>query len=209
VEINKIYSDTILIGEQVILEPLKYNHIPDLLEAAMENPAIYKWTYVPNTMDLMTDYVLQALKEYQLGTAYPFVIMGKQDKQIKGCTRYFNIEKWKWPQGHPLHRNALFDTCEIGFTWLRESAIRTGVNTETKMLLLTYLFEHIKAIRVCFTTDSKNKQSQNAIERLGAHFEGVLRADRMLLGYRDSYRYSILHTEWGEIKHKIEHLLNR
>lgn len=200
-------STIILEGKDVILKPLEYHHIEELLEAANENPTLYPWTYVPTTIDGMKKYVDKAMEERSVGTACPFVIIGKYDKQLKGCTRYFNIELWSSVEGHPLARNAEVDVCEIGFTWLRASAMRTRINTEVKFMLLANLFENWKALRVCFSTDANNRQSQNAIIRLGAQFEGILRADRMALGYRDSYRYSILASEWEQVKTNLKQLM--
>lgn len=196
-------KDIVLDGQLVILKPLELHHINGLLEAATENHALYQWTQVPHDEVSMRLYVEKAIEDRSLGKAFPWIIIGKQDQQIKGCTRYFDMETWSNQNGHPLNRNANLDVCEIGFTWLRENAIRTGINTETKLLLLINLFENWKAIRVCLTTDSRNKQSQAAIERIGAKFEGVLRADRMTKGYRDSLRYSILAEEWPDVKEKL------
>lgn len=200
-------ESTILEGNHVILYPLGEEHIQGLVEAANENPSLYNLTYVPQDKATMTKYVVKAIEGRNLGTVYPWIIIGRDDNQIKGTTRFWNIEKWNWDSGHYLDRNAILDVCEIGHTWLRESAIRTGVNTETKLLLLTNLFENWNALRVCFRTDVRNKRSQAAIERIGGKFEGILRADRMAIDYtiRDSCRYSILYSEWQEIK---ENLLN-
>lgn len=199
----------VLEGRHVLLQPLKHSHIKGLIEAANENPSLFKWTYVPQDESSMTKYVDRAIECRDLGIAYTFVIIGKNDNQIKGTTRYWNIEKWEWPGGHPLDREARLDVCEIGHTWLRENAIRTAINTETKFLLLTNLFENWNALRVCFRTDVRNKRSQAAIERIGAKFEGILRADRMAIDYtiRDSCRYSILFSEWPDVKENLRKLM--
>lgn len=200
---------TILEGRHVLLQALKPSHIKGLIEAANENPSLFKWTYVPQDELSMTKYVEGAIESRDLGIAYPFVIIGKNDNQIKGTTRYWNIEKWEWPKGHPLDREATLDACEIGHTWLRENAIRTVINTETKLLLLSNLFENWNALRVCFRTDVRNKRSQSAIERIGGKFEGILRADRMAIDYtiRDSCRYSMLFSEWPDVKENLLKLL--
>lgn len=199
----------VLEGRHVLLQPLKHSHIKGLIEAANENPSLFKWTYVPQDEPSMTKYVDRAIECRDLGIAYPFVIIGKKDNQIKGTTRYWNIEKWEWLSEHPLDREAKLDVCEIGHTWLRENAIRTAINTETKLLLLTNLFENWNALRVCFRTDVRNKRSQVAIERIGGKFEGILRADRMAIDYtiRDSCRYSILFSEWPGVKENLLKLL--
>lgn len=199
----------ILEGKYVLLKPLEKIDIEGLVEASNENPSIYKFTNVPQNKETMTKYIEIALEGKRLGTAFPWTIIGKNDGQIKGTTRYWNVEKWEWPSGHSLDRNALFDVCEIGHTWLRYSAIQTAINTETKLLLLTNLFENWNALRVCFRTDARNQRSQTAIERIGGKFEGIIRADRMAVDYtiRDSYRYSILYSEWECVKNNLIKIL--
>ena len=80
---------------------------------------------------------------------------------------------------HPRHGRANPDVCEIGYTWLTRSAIRTAANTEAKLLMLTHAFETWQVLRVCLHTDARNQRSRAAIERIGAKFEGILRAHRM------------------------------
>ena len=101
------------------------------------------------------------------------------------------------------------DACEIGYTWLTRSAIRTAANTETKLLMLTHAFETWQVLRVCFHTDARNQCSRAALERIGGKFEGILRAHRMATDFipRDSVRYSILAAEWPELKQQLTHRL--
>lgn len=209
IKLDIMEETLVLEGAHVLLRPLAHSHIQGLLEAAHEDPSLYQWTYVPQDEAAMTRYVEEAIRARDLGTAFPWVIIGKNDQQIKGCTRYWNIEKWDWKSGHPLDRNAKLDVCEIGHTWLRANAIRTGINTEAKLLLLANLFENWHALRVCFRTDERNKRSQAAIARIGGIYEGNLRADRMAIDYtiRNSYRYSILHSEWEGVKENLLKIL--
>jgi len=102
------------------------------------------------------------------------------------------------------------DACEIGYTWLNRSAIRTGANTEAKLLMLTYAFEGWGVLRVCFHTDARNQRSRAALERIGGKFEGVLRAHRMAADFipRDSVRYSIVAAEWPDVKQRLSQLLD-
>ena len=106
--------------------------------------------------------------------------------------------------GHAL------DACEIGYTWLGRSAIRTAANTEAKLLLLTHAFETWELLRVCLHTDVRNQRSRAAIERIGGKFEGILRAHRMATDYiaRDSARYSIVAAEWPDVKLRLTRLLD-
>jgi len=103
------------------------------------------------------------------------------------------------------------DTCEIGYTWLTRSAIRTAANTEAKLLMLTHAFETWQVLRVCLHTDVRNQRSRAAIERIGGKFEGILRAHRMAADYiaRDSARFSIVAAEWPEVKQRLSQLVDR
>ncbi len=67
------------------------------------------------------------------------------------------LERWAWPHGHPMHGRDVPDVCEIGYTWLTRSAIRSAANTECKLLMLTHAFESWQTLRVCFHTDSRNR----------------------------------------------------
>lgn len=100
---------------------------------------------------------------------------------------------------------ARIPTCAIGYTWLTRDAIRTAANTEAKLLMLTHAFEVWQVLRVCLHTDVRNQRSQAAIERIGGKFEGVLRAHRMAADFmpRDSYRYSIVASDWPEVKRNL------
>ncbi len=116
-----------------------------------------------------------------------------------------------WPPGHARHGRNVPDACEIGYTWLTRSAIRTAANTEAKLLMLAYAFETWQVLRVCFHTDARNQRSRAALERIGGKFEGTLRAHRMAADFiaRDSLRYSILAAEWPDVKQRLSQLLDR
>ena len=126
----------------------------------------------------------------------PFAIVDALSGKVVGSTRYLSIA----PEDYGL---------EIGWTWLAREARRTAVNTECKYLLLRHAFESLDAIRVQLKTDSRNQRSQQAIERLGAVREGVLRTQRILEnGYqRDTVMYSIIATEWPAVKSALEEKL--
>jgi N-acetyltransferase len=115
------------------------------------------------------------------------------------------------PEGHAFHGRGVPDACEIGYTWFARSAIRTAANTESKLLMMTHAFEVWRVLRVCFHADARNARSRAAIERIGGQFEGILRAHRMAADYipRDSVRYSILASEWPEVKQRLLQLVNR
>ena len=113
------------------------------------------------------------------------------DGIVIGSTRFFDLERWVWPEGHPQHGRSLPDACEIGYTWLTRSAIRTAANTEAKLLMLTYAFETWQVLRVCLHTDVRNQRSRAAIERIGGKFEGILRAHRMAADFIPATRRAI------------------
>jgi RimJ/RimL family protein N-acetyltransferase len=94
---------------------------------------------------------------------------------------------------------------EIGWTWLAPSAQRTAINTEAKLLMLTFAFEEWKVDRVCLRTDRRNERSRNAIERLGATLDGVIRADRPGSDgtIRDTAHYSIVADEWPAVRDRL------
>lgn len=156
----------------------------------------------------MTVYVETALAWRDAGTAVPFAIVRLSDQAVIGSTRFWNIERWEWPAGYPRHGRNAPDVCEIGYTWLARSAIRTAVNTEAKLLMLTHAFEIWDVLRVCLHTDARNSRSRAAIERIGARFEGVLRAHRMAADFtvRDSARFSIVAAEWPGVKELLSRL---
>ena len=141
--------------------------------------------------------------------AVPFAIVRMDDGVVIGSTRFWNLERWAWPQGHPRHAHKFPDACEIGYTWLTRSAIRTAANTEAKLLMLTHAFETWQVLRVCFHTDARNQRSRAALERIGGKFEGILRAHRMAADYipRDSMRFSIVAAEWPEVNEGLNRLL--
>ena len=143
-------------------------------------------------------YIDTALAWQNAGSAVPFATVRVGDGVIVGSTRFWNLERWAWPKGHPRSGREFPDACEIGYTWLTRSAIRTAANTEAKLLMLTHAFETWQVLRVCFHTDVRNLRSRAALERIGGQFEGILRAHRMAADYiaRDSVRYSIVEAEW-------------
>ncbi len=143
--------------------------------------------------------------------AEPFAIVRLHDNVVIGSSRIFNIERWAWKRDHPCYGRKYPDAGEIGYTWLDYSAIRSGVNTEVKLLLLTLAFEKWQVSRICFHADNRNERSKAAIERLGAKFEGILRSHRLAQDgiARDSARFSITATEWVEVKQRLEKFLSR
>jgi N-acetyltransferase len=189
----------ILTGKYVRLEPLTEEHVTGLTEIGLDNTI---WQYMPygimqNESDIRR-WVQTILVREAEGTDLPFVVIHLASGRVAGTTRYMEIRS----EHHGL---------EIGGTWYGAEFRRTQVNTECKYLLLEHAFEEFKSIRVQLKTDSRNERSQRAIERIGAKREGVLR-NHMILpnGYfRHSIYYSILDTEWPNVKIRLDEMLNQ
>lgn len=188
-----------LLGNHVRLEPMTEAHIPALADIGVGQAF---WDFmVYGKMDSHADmhgWVQEILSRAQNGTDLPFVAVHLASGRVAGATRYMNI----MPKDCGL---------EIGGTWYGLDFQRTPVNTECKYLLLRHAFETLGCIRVQLKTDLRNERSQKAIERIGAVKEGVLR-NHMILpdGYiRHSVFYSIIDTEWPEVKKRLEEMLER
>jgi N-acetyltransferase len=201
----------VLSGSHIRLESLAHRHVDGLVAAAAADPSLYQWSPVPQGKVEATSYVDTALAWRDAGTATPFAIVRLDDDVVIGSTRFWNLERWAWPQDHARHGRSVPDACEIGYTWLALSAIRTAANTEAKLLMLTHAFETWQVLRVCFHTDARNQRSRAALERIGGKFEGILRAHRMAADYipRDSMRFSIVAAEWPDVKQRFSRLLNQ
>ena len=189
----------VLIGKHVRLEPMTEKHVPGLAEIGAGQTF---WDFMLygniNTVDDMHNWVLDILSRAEKGTDLPFVAIHLASGRVAGATRYLNI----MPKDRGL---------EIGGTWYGSEFQRTPVNTESKYLLLRHAFETLACIRVQLKTDLRNERSQKAIERIGAVKEGVLRNHMILPDgrYRHSVFYSILDTEWPEVKKKLEEMMAR
>ncbi|MBT8234512.1 MAG: GNAT family N-acetyltransferase [Saprospiraceae bacterium] len=186
-----------LVGTHIKLKALQADHQNDLLKAAEDGELWDLWyTNIPGP-DTIQEYVTDALKSKENGTSYPFVVTDKQGKVI-GTTRYLNLD--------PINNRL-----EIGATWYALSVQKTLVNTECKYQLLKYAFESLNVIAVEFRTHWHNHASRNAILRLGAKQDGVLRNHTIdhLGRIRDSVVYSILNSEWLAVKQSLEFKLSK
>ena len=201
----------VLQGRHVRLEPLEHRHVDGLVAAAAADPSLYRWSPVPQGKAEAAAYINTALASRDAGSALPFAIIRGNDGVVIGSTRFFDLERWSWPQGHPSHGRSIPDACEIGYTWLTRSAIRTAANTEAKLLMLTHAFEEWHVLRVCFHTDARNQRSRAALERIGGQFEGILRAHRMAADFiaRDSVRYSIIASEWPGVRQRLSQFVDK
>jgi N-acetyltransferase len=181
----------ILQGEFVTLHPLEMGHI-EPLKAAVADGELWKlWFANVPSPQRMESYVNSAIDEAKKGNAAFVVCLSKTGKVV-GTTRFYNVDE--------VNRRPM-----LGYTWYAKSACKTGVNTESKLLLLQYAFEQKDAIAVEFRTHYFNQVSRAAIERLGARQDGILRShQRMPDGsIRDTVVYSILQHEWPAVKNNL------
>ncbi len=204
-------KELVLTGRHVRLEALEQRHIDGLVAASTTDASLYRWSPVPRGEVETRSYVDTALTWRDAGSAVPFAIVRQSDGVIIGSTRFWNLERWSWPPPHERHGRPAPDVCEIGYTWLSRSAVRTAANTEAKQLMLTHAFETWQVLCVSFYTDARNQRSRAALERIGAKFEGILRSHRMAADFiaRDSVRFSIVASEWPAVKQHLSRLLDR
>lgn len=185
-----------LAGTHVRLVPMTREHVPALWRAGGD-PELWRLTIAQvHGEDDMRRYVEDALRAQAQGTALPFVTTLAETGEVVGSTRFGNVDA--------THRRA-----EIGWTWIAPAWQRTAVNTEAKYLMLRHAFETLGCLRVELKTDSINQRSRNAILRIGATEEGVLRRHQVTEGgrVRDSVYFSVIDDEWPTVKARLEAML--
>lgn len=183
-----------LTGHTVRLEPLQQRHAPDLLAAA--EPGVFKFhRLAPRawTLDAFEEYV-EASRS--MPDRVPFAMLLCDEQVAVGTSSFLELR--------PPHRGL-----EIGYTWIGPRYQGTRVNPESKLLMLTYAFETLGAMRVQLKCDARNLQSQAAISKLGALREGVLRKHMLYVDgrVRDTVMYSIVDDEWPNVKAGLERRL--
>lgn len=182
-------------GSVVRLEPLRCEHAGLFWEAAKGAiDDIFSW--IPYSMKTPEDFqriVDKGFAEQERGESMVFATLEHSSGRVIGSTRFMNIDR--------VNRRV-----EIGSTWIASAWQRTAVNTEAKYLMLRHAFEVWKCIRVELKTDALNEKSRNAILRLGAKEEGTLR--KHLITWtgrvRDTVYFSILDTEWPQVKARLQ-----
>ena len=191
-----------LSGQHVRLEPLSAAHHDDLVLAVQDGELWNHWyTAIPRP-EAMQSEIARRLDLQAKGSMCAFAVMDPATGRAVGMTTYMNID-------------AANRRVEIGSTWYRQSVQRSPVNTEAKRLLLAHAFEKINCIAVEFRTHFFNQQSRRAIERLGAKLDGVLRSHQinphpMAPGaLRDTCVYSIIASEWPNVKAHLDYQLSR
>jgi RimJ/RimL family protein N-acetyltransferase len=186
-------------GAIVHLEPLTAAHHDDLREISRE-PEIWTWMNreIPTDDEAFRDWFDARLSASQSKDECCFVTRSSQSGALLGSSSYLSVR--------PEHNRL-----EIGWTWLHPSAWRTGANVEAKLLMLTEAFEDLGCMRVEFETDARNERSRAALSALPATFEGILRQHMLMpgVGKRDSAFFSILDTEWPDVKANLERRLAR
>jgi len=187
-----------LIGRHVRLEPLSLGHLDGLCVVGLEED-IWRLGLAPiQSRDDMRAYVEAALRAQAAGSALPFATIAQATNEVAGSTRFGNIDV--------ANRRV-----EIGWTWLGKQWRRTSFNTEAKYLMLTHAFEVWGCIRVELKTDVLNQRSRQAMLRIGAKEEGIMRSHMITASgrIRDSVYYSIIEPEWPEVKARLEEMLAR
>lgn len=190
-------TEVTLTGRKIRLRPMQENDAAALLAAASDGELWnLKVTAVPSP-ETVSQYIHIALKGKETGTVIPFVIEDIASGKPIGSTRFWKMD----------NKNRKL---EIGHTWLSASWQRTHANTEAKYLLLGHAFEVLNCVRVQFTTDELNEKSRNAILRLGAQQEGIVRHERIMPDgrKRNSVRFSIIDDEWPQIRGLLQQRLH-
>lgn len=188
----------VLEGRGIRLEPLTEAHHDALVAAASDGRLWEFWYIAVPPPERMRTYVLDALKGQREGHMLPWVVRDAPSGTIIGSTRYHDIAP-------------AIDRVEIGHTWYGHSRQRTHVNTTCKLLLLSHAFDTLGCKVVGLRTDNFNFRSQRAIEALGAKRDGVIRhfGARRDGSVRDVVMYSILSTEWPDVRRHLELRLER
>jgi RimJ/RimL family protein N-acetyltransferase len=184
-------------GTHVTLRPLVPEDRNAIIAAASDGKLWELFYTVVPGPDTVDAWLASAFRDQGHGRALPFAVLDK-DGTLIGSTRYMRMA----PENRRL---------EIGSTFYAARTQRTPVNTETKLLLLRHAFEAMDCVCVQIRTDFLNRQSQRAIERLGAKKDGVIRGHRIMADgrVRDMVVYSILAHEWGGVRSNLEMMLSR
>jgi RimJ/RimL family protein N-acetyltransferase len=182
------------VGRLVVVEPLAAEHEEGLLQAAVD-PEMFQWMPVDmaSSRDALHEWVSVTLAAAQAGREVPYTILDRKTSEVLGSTRFLDLRL--------EHLRA-----EIGWTWVTRGAWRSGVNVETKLLLLGHAFESAGLRRVEFKTDARNERSRSALLALGAQFEGIFRKHMVVRdgGPRDSAYYSVIDDDWPAVKRALQ-----
>jgi N-acetyltransferase len=191
----EITTPVTLEGSAVRLEPIRQEHAALFWEVAKTDVEdIFRWIpYVVKTREDFQRIVDKAFQEQERGESVVFATVEPSSGKVIGSTRFMNIDR--------ANRRV-----EIGSTWIATAWQRTAINTEAKCLMLRHAFEVWGCVRVELKTDALNEKSRNAILRIGAKEEGILRHHVVTWTgrIRDSVYFSILDSEWPAVKARLE-----
>jgi len=191
------YALPVLSGRLIRLEPLALEHAPGYLAAA--GPAddaaeVFRWMFpaAPQTVADAEGHILTALAARARGERFAYAQLDAGTGEVAGTSSYYEVD--------PAAR-----AIAIGHTWLGRRWWRTGHNTESKLLMLTHAFDTLGAARVSWHTDLNNTRSQEAIDRLGATREGVLRKHRIRRdgAWRDTVQYAMVDDDWPAVRARL------
>jgi RimJ/RimL family protein N-acetyltransferase len=186
-----------LSGTLVTVEPLAPEHL-DGLDAIATDAEMFRWIGVDiSERAALEQWLRTALANAQTGIEVPFTVRSASTGEIAGTTRFLGLQL-----DHLV--------AEIGWTWYSRAVWGSGVNAETKLLLLRHAFETVGLRRVEFKTDTRNQRSRGALTKLGAQYEGTFRKHRVLPGgeIRDSAYYSVIDDEWPAVRAGLQQRLN-
>lgn len=185
-------------GQRVSLEPLTFQHVPEIAAASADGDVGSLWFTSAPSPQTAAAWVEKMLAMQAADEGATFVVRRRTDGVVVGSTSFFHVD-------------AANRRLEIGHTWYSASARRTGVNSETKLVMLSHAFEDLGCIAVEFRTHFFNHASRVAIERLGAKLDGVLRSHQLLPdgSRRDTAVYSILDIEWPAVRTNLMFRLSR
>ena len=188
------HQNYILEDDVVLLRPLQYDDIENLLDFSLNQPEIWKFSSLAAVgKENFTNYIELALANRNKQTEYPFAVFDKRTNEYAGSTRFYDIQLQN-------------KTLQLGYTWYGTQFHGTGLNRHCKFLLLQFAFEFMEMERVEFRADNNNAKSIAAMKAIGCKVEGVLRQNTLKLDgtRRDSIVLSILKHEWfGEVKSQL------
>ncbi|MEV6973424.1 GNAT family protein [Kitasatospora sp. NPDC093806] len=194
----KLPTPVTLTGRHVRLEPLERRHLADLWATVGSDPEVWRWIpfAAPTSEEELGAIIDFRLGEMAAGNAVKFAVIELASGRAVGITGYYDF-------------SAEDELVEIGGTWYARSVWRTAVNSESKLLLLIHAFEELGMGRVFWKTDALNERSRNAIQRLGASYEGIHRREKRRASgvWRDTAYFSMLRDEWPAARARLEERL--
>jgi len=175
-----LYKDLVLESDHILLRPLQAEDLPSLLPLTQEQSL---WTYFTHDLSTLAGLETWAAGHFS-GERLQFVVIDKHSGKVLGSTGFGNY----FPRDQRI---------EIGWTWLGKAFQGTGINAQMKSLMLQYAFDSLNMLRVEFKTDVLNLPARQALLRLGATEEGILRSHTLMTHgrRRDTIYYSFLRGE--------------